>query len=98
MDLNVSLKAILKMEVITNELDFQRASLLDRKLRLLVKEIPELAEDRKQLRTLLKAYEETHWNINEITDKKVKESDWAEKVAERESAFLESRKKVSSLN
>ena len=39
---------------IDNELDFERASIIERKLRLLVKEHPELAEKRYKLRAILK--------------------------------------------
>ena len=92
MDLQVSLKKLLKKGVLTSELDFQRASVIDRRMRLLVKEFPELAEDRKQLRALLEAYEEKHWVEQEITDKKIEESEAAENFAEQERVFVEKRK------
>ena len=59
---------------------------------MLVKEFPELTEERKQLRALLKAYEDKHWVEQEITDKKVQESDLAAYFAEQERVFLEKRK------
>jgi antitoxin component HigA of HigAB toxin-antitoxin module len=92
MDLQVGLKKLLKNGVLTNELDFQRASIIDRQMRLLVKEFPELAENRKQLRALLKDYEDKHWVKQEITDKQVDESELAEQFAEQERLFLEKRK------
>jgi transcriptional regulator with XRE-family HTH domain len=94
MDLQVGLKKLLKKGALGNEIDFQRASIIDRRIRLLVKEFPELAEDRKQLRALLKAYEDKHWIEQEITDKKVEESDLAEQFAEQERVFLERRKNI----
>jgi transcriptional regulator with XRE-family HTH domain len=94
MDLQVGLKKLLKKGVLSDELDFQRASVIDRRLRLLVKEFPELTEERKQLRTLLKAYEDKHWVEQEVTDKKVQESDLAVHFAEQERIFLEKRKNM----
>jgi len=92
MDLQVSLKKLLKKGALTSELDFQRASIIDRRMRLLVREFPELTEERKQLRALLKAYEDKHWVGQEISDTKVQESDLAVHFAEQERVFLEKRK------
>lgn len=92
MDLQVSLKKILKKETLTSELEFERASVIGRKLQLLVKEFPELEEDRKQLRTLLKSYEDEHWIAQKITDEHVEESERAMQIAEDERVFLENRK------
>src|SRR5258708_11748557 len=92
MDLKVSIRKILKKGALTSELVLQRASIIDRRMRLLVMEFPELAEDRKQLRALLKAFEDKHWVEQEITDKKIEESDLAENFAEQERIFLERRK------
>ncbi len=97
MDLQVGLKKLLKKGILSNELDFQRASIIDRQMRLLVKEFPELNEDRKQLRALLKAYEDKHWVEEEITDKKVRDSDLAGHFAEQERVFLEKRKNAIKL-
>jgi len=92
MELQGNLKKILKKGVIKNELDFQRAAFIDRQLRLLVKEFPALAEDRKQLRALLAAYEEKHWVKAAVTDQLVQESDRALAIAEEENDFLLKRK------
>lgn len=92
MDLQVNLNKILKKGAISTELEFQRASIIDRRMRLLVKEFPELSGNREQLRTLLKAYEDKHWVGKEITEKKIRESDLAEPVAEQERVFLDKRK------
>lgn len=97
MDLQVGLKKLLKKGILSSELDFQRASIIDRQLRLLVKEFPELTQDRKQLRALLKAYEDTHWVEDEITDKKVQDSDLAVHFAEQERVFIEKRKNIIKL-
>lgn len=87
------LQKLLKKVKLESELDLERAFILDRKLRLLVKEHPEFAEDRKRLRMMIKAYEKTHWGIDSnITDKQIKESDNAEFIAEQERKFIENRK------
>jgi antitoxin component HigA of HigAB toxin-antitoxin module len=94
MELQVGLKKILKKGTLTSELDFQRATIIDRQLRLLVKEFPELNEERKLLRTILKAYEDKHWEGQDVTDKKVQESDLAGQIADHERSFLENRKRI----
>jgi transcriptional regulator with XRE-family HTH domain len=89
------LKKILKKGQITNELELERASIIDRKLRLLIKEHPEFAKDRKQLRKIIHEYEKNNWSKDSvISDEKIKESDLAEGIAERERQFIERRKNV----
>jgi len=90
-----NLRDILKKGVLADELDLERALILDRKLRLIVKEHPELAEDRRKLRLIIKAYEKKNWtSATDITDKQIKESDDAEFIAEQERKFLEIRKQA----
>lgn len=80
---------------IQNELDFERALIADRKLRLMVKENPKLKTVRKKLRDLIEAYENKTWAPDaEITEDKLKESDWAEQTAEKERLFIHNRKKL----
>ena len=87
------LKSILKAGKLTNELDLERALILDNKLRLLVKDNPELLESRKRLRSIIKQYEKTNWSKeSEIDELKIKESDIAEFIADQERIFLEKRK------
>lgn len=87
------LKSILKAGKLTNELDLERALILDRKLRLLVKDEPELLESRKKLRSIIKQYEKANWSKeSEIDELKIKESDIAEFIAEQERIFLVKRK------
>lgn len=83
-----NLNKILKSGNIDNELDFERAAIMDRKLRLLARDHPELEEKRKRLRDILIDYEEKVWVNAEITDEKVLESDLAEAIAEEERMFL----------
>ncbi len=95
MKTQLDLKDILKRGKISDELDLERALILDRKLRLMVKEHPELADERKQLRQIIKNYENSNWsNSSEITDRQIKESEIAEFIVEQERIFLEKRKEL----
>lgn len=94
MDVQTGLKKILKKGTLSDELDFERASVIDRKLRLLIRDFPELSEDRRQLRQIMKSYEDKHWVNAEITDEKIDESDIAGDIAEQERVFIESRKAI----
>lgn len=84
MDLQIKLNKILKKGFLDSELEFQRASIVDRQLRLLIQTDSGLADGRKQLRTILKAYEDQYWVNTEITDQQVAESDLAVQIAEQE--------------
>jgi len=87
------LRNILRRGKLSDELDLERALMLDRKLRLMISEHPELAEERKQLRLIIKSYENTNWkNSSKITEQQIKESEVAEFIAEQERVFLEHRK------
>jgi len=89
---------------IQNELEFERALIADRKLRVLSKENPKLKSVRKKLRDLIEQYENQNWNADSnISDKKLRESDIAELIAEKERLFIKRRKelirnKLKSLN
>ena len=78
---------------IDNELDFERALVLDRKLRVLGKDDIHYKTLRKTLRDIIELYEKEVWNRdNKIDEKKIRESDLAELIAEKEQLFLEKRK------
>jgi transcriptional regulator with XRE-family HTH domain len=89
---------------ILNELDFERALITDRKLRVLSKENPKFKSDRKKLRDLIEQYENKNWSPeSDISNKKLRESDLAELIAEKERLFIQRRKelirkKLKSLN
>lgn len=86
---------ILQKGSISNELELEKALIIERKLRLLAKENPELAESRTQLRAIIKEYEQFNWGSDSIiSDKKIQESDTAELIAEQERRFLANRKKI----
>jgi transcriptional regulator with XRE-family HTH domain len=80
---------------IQNELDFERALIADRKLRVLAKENPKFKATRKKLRDLIEQYENQNWNADsKISGKKLRESDIAELIAEKERQFIQRRKEL----
>ncbi len=80
---------------ITNELDFERAMIADRKLRLLSKESVHFKNLRKRLRTLIEDYETKNWSdLDSLTEDKIAESEKYEIIAEQERLFLDNRKQI----
>lgn len=78
-----------------NELEYERALIADRKVRVLSKENSRLKPIRKQLRTLLEKYEKKNWSSSAaISDAKIKESELAELISEKERVFLLKRKET----
>lgn len=95
MNTQFDIDSFLEKGKIQNELDFERALIADRKLRVMVKENPKLKAVRKKLRDLMEAYENKTWSSDaEISEDKFKESDWAEQTAEKERVFIHNRKKL----
>lgn len=85
---------ILKGEI-TNELELERASIAERKLRIISKDFPAAKTKRKKIRELIYEYEQKHWSQrNKITKKQIIQSDNAEKIVKQESDFLEKRKNL----
>lgn len=88
-----NIENIIKKGAITNELDYDRALIADRKLRLLAKEEPHYKTMRSKLRDLIEKYESAEWSdVNKIDEKKLAESDKSERIAEQERLFIENRK------
>ena len=88
-----NIDSIIKKGTITNELDYDRALIADRKLRLLAKESPHFKTMRIKLRDIIVQYESSEWNdIDKIDDKKLIESEKSEHIAEQERLFIENRK------
>lgn len=86
---------LIELGEIQNELDFERALIADRKLRVLSEENPKYKTLRKKLRDLIEVYENKNWSSNSrINDKKLRESDIAELIAEKERQFIEKRKEL----
>jgi len=95
MNTQFNIEEILELGEIQNALDFERALIADRKLRVLSKENPKYKTLRRKLRDLIEDYESKNWSsASRITDKKLKESDIAEAIAEKERQFIENRKEL----
>ena len=76
-----------------SEYDLQKASMLERKLRLMIDENPDLKPIRKKLRDLIKDYEDREWSdLENISESKVEESDKAENIVNDEQIFISKRK------
>lgn len=104
MQTQLDISKLLKAGKIASELEFERALIADRKLRVLAKEDSKYKIVRKKLRDLISAYEDKNWSSSSrIPDKKIQESDLAETIAEKERQFIQKRKelirkKLKSLN
>ncbi|MBP1617695.1 MAG: hypothetical protein H6Q14_1522 [Bacteroidetes bacterium] len=95
MKTHFDIEEIVEKGVITNELDYDRALIADRKLRLLGKENLHFKHLRIRLRDLIEKYENNEWSdVDKINDSKLEESEKSEYIAEQERLFLENRKQT----
>lgn len=93
MKTNFDIEKLIEIGSITNELDYERAMIADRKLRILAKENAHFRSLRTKLRTLIEEYEKREWsNLRSVTDKKITESEKYEQIAEQERVFIHTRK------
>ncbi|WP_158860623.1 helix-turn-helix domain-containing protein [Lunatibacter salilacus] len=89
----LDIKELANIERLGNEYDLQKASLLERKLRLMINENPDLKPIRQKLRDLIKDYEDREWSdFDNITDFQVEESDKAKELVNYEQKFINKRK------
>ncbi len=58
----LEIKDVEHINKLENEYDLQKASLLERKLRLLISDDPALKPIRDKLRDLIKSYEDKEWS------------------------------------
>jgi len=86
------IEKVLEAGKLQNELEYERALIADRKLRVLCKENFRLKPVRKHLRDLIEKHEDKNWRSSAIDKKQIKESDIAELVAEKERQFAFRRK------
>lgn len=90
-----SIKEVNNIERLENEYDLEKASLLERKLRLMIKDNADLKPIRKKLRELIEEYEEREWSeFDKISDSKIIESDKAEEIVNFEQKFIQKRKEA----
>ena len=95
MKTHFDIENIVKKGLITNELDYDRALIADRKLRLLAKEDPHFKNLRFKLRDLIEKYENSEWSdVDKVDDNKIIESEKTEHIAEQERLFIENRKQA----
>jgi antitoxin component HigA of HigAB toxin-antitoxin module len=84
---------LIEARAIKNEVEYERALIADRKLRLIAKEDTRPKTLRSRLRSLITAYERKNWTDERLIDSaKMRESDLAERFAERERQFIDNRK------
>jgi plasmid maintenance system antidote protein VapI len=89
----MKIKDVQNIERLENEYDLQKASLFERKLRLMIDENPDLIAIRKKIRSLISEYEAREWSdFNKISDSKMEESDNAEAIVNFEQKFIKKRK------
>lgn len=89
------IKSMIRKGEISSELELERASLAARFLRLQDEDQPELAALEQQLSTLIRDYESKNWaDFKLVTEKQVKESNLAEKLAAREFKFYKQRREL----
>lgn len=95
MKTHFDIEKIIEKGLINNELDFERALIADRKLRLLAKDDPYFKNLRIRLREIIEKYENSEWSdVEKIDDDKLIESEKFEHLAELERIFLENRKQA----
>ncbi len=91
----VNIRDIENIQKLDNEYDFQKALLLDRKLRLMVKGDSSLKAVHDKLFNLIQNYEAENWTDSEsITDKQIEETENAVSLIEVERQFVQKRKET----
>ena len=91
----VNIQDIQNIEKLENEYDLQRASNLDRELKLLIVDNPDLIPVRKKVRQLIKDYEDVYWSEGDkVTDEQIEQSEKAEYVIGLEQEFVQKRKEI----
>ncbi len=95
MNQEFDLNELLQKGKITSELELQRATMAQRKLRLYSNEIENSESKRQRLVDMIEQYESKYWSDhNKVTDQQVIESDEAEESVLKEINFIDSRKKL----
>lgn len=89
------IKEVANLVRLENEYDLEKASLLERKLRLMIDENPDLKPLRKKLRDLIKEYEDDKWSdFDNVTDSQIEDSNKAEEIVNYERKFITKRKEA----
>jgi antitoxin component HigA of HigAB toxin-antitoxin module len=91
----LKIQDVVNIDRLENEYDLEKASLLERKLRLMIDENPDLRPIRKKLRDLIAEYENRVWSdFDKIPDSQLEDSDKAEELVKYEQKFINKRKDV----
>lgn len=89
------IEKVIEAGKLDNELEYERALIADRKLRILAKDNSRLKPIRKKLRDIIELYEDKRWSKNsKIDEARLQESELAELIAEKERQFLQHRKNL----
>ncbi|HEY4206896.1 MAG TPA: hypothetical protein VGM31_08790 [Puia sp.] len=95
MKASFDIEQLIESATITSEVDYERAMVADRKLRLLAKDSTHFKSMRRKLRDLIAAYEGENWaNHKQVSSGQLKLADIAEKRAEEERVFVVKRKNI----
>lgn len=90
MKTHFDIEKLIDSGTLSNELDYERALIADRKLRLLSKDSVHFKNLRLKLRDLMEEYENAEWSdVNKISEEKIRESEKYEQIAELERLFIE---------
>jgi transcriptional regulator with XRE-family HTH domain len=91
----MDIRDVNQIKELRNEYDLEKASLLARKLRWMIKEDASLIPVRERLLDLMEAYEHKHWrDESSISDKQMEDSDKAEEIINKENQFYNQRKEA----
>ncbi len=95
MKTHFDIENLVEKGIITNDLDYERALIADRKLRLLAKDNLHFKTLRTKLRDIIEKYENEEWNdIDKVDNKKLADNKKFEQIAELERLFIENRKQA----
>lgn len=93
-----NIEKVLELGKIQTQLEYERALIAERKLRILCKGNSRLKPIRKQLRDIIEKFETKNWTDKIVDSLKIKESDLAELIAEKERQFISRRKELIKRN
>ncbi|MDF1572965.1 MAG: helix-turn-helix transcriptional regulator [Bacteroidales bacterium] len=90
-----SIQNIQKIQSLKSELEYEKASSLFLRLRVLVQEDKSYEAIRNHLRELIKDYEQGNWSDeDQISNNQIKESELAESLVQAENEFYHKRKEL----
>jgi len=93
MKTHFDIEELVKNGLISNDLDYERALVADRKLRLLSKGNNYFKTLRLKLREIIEQYEKAEWNnVENISEEKLLEGEKSQKIADAERLFIDKRK------